>query len=61
MSAPEEEAGRDAAIERGRLLFAQECSYVRSVVRLDDLPAPDLAEIAFAGRSNVGKSSLVNA
>jgi GTP-binding protein len=61
VSAPEEETSRDTAIERGRLLFAQECRYILSVVKLDDLPAPDLPEIAFAGRSNVGKSSLVNA
>jgi GTP-binding protein len=61
VSAPEEETSRDTAIERGRLLFAQECRYILSVVKLDDLPAPDLPEIAFAGRSNVGKSSLINA
>lgn len=50
-----------AAIETGRLLFAQECTFLRGVARLDDLPPADLPEIAFAGRSNVGKSSLLNA
>jgi len=50
----------DAAIEDARLLFAQECTFVRGVAKLPDLPDPRLPEIAFAGRSNVGKSSLLN-
>ena len=45
----------------GRWLFAQECTFLRGVVKMDGLPAADKPEIAFAGRSNVGKSSLVNA
>ncbi len=49
------------SLEAGRLLFAQECLFVMSVAHLKDLPQDDLPEIAFAGRSNVGKSSLVNA
>lgn len=49
------------ALEAGRLLFARECTFVIGVARIDDLPADDLPEIAFAGRSNVGKSSLINA
>lgn len=49
------------ALEAGRLLFAKECTFLRGVVRLDGLPAPAMPEIAFAGRSNVGKSSLLNA
>ena len=48
-------------LERGRLLFAQECRFVIGVATLDQLPDATLPEIAFAGRSNVGKSSLVNA
>lgn len=48
-------------IERGRLLFAGPCEFVKSVAALDGLPPDDRAEVAFAGRSNVGKSSLVNA
>ena len=49
------------AIEAGRLLFAGECQFFFASQRLDQLPAPGLPEIAFAGRSNVGKSSLINA
>ena len=48
-------------LEAGRLLFAQTCDFVTSAVSLDGLPDSDLIEVAFAGRSNVGKSSLVNA
>jgi GTP-binding protein len=51
----------EEALEAGRLLFARECTFVIGVARIDDLPADDLPEIAFAGRSNVGKSSLINA
>lgn len=51
----------DEAIEQGRWLFAQPCEFVLGVTTLDALPTPDRPEIAFAGRSNVGKSSLVNA
>lgn len=51
----------EAALEAGRLLFAKECTFVMGVARIDDLPADELPEIAFAGRSNVGKSSLINA
>jgi GTP-binding protein len=49
------------AVERGRKLFAQECRFVAGTATLDRLPPDDLPEVAFAGRSNVGKSSLVNA
>jgi GTP-binding protein len=55
------EADRLAAIEAGRLLFAAECRFIFATQRLDDLPPPGLPEVAFAGRSNVGKSSLINA
>jgi GTP-binding protein len=55
------EAERQAAIEAGRLLFAAECRFFFAAQRLDQLPPPALPEVAFAGRSNVGKSSLVNA
>lgn len=49
------------AIERGRLLFAQDCTFVAGIAKLDAVPEAGLFEIAFAGRSNVGKSSLLNA
>ena len=48
-------------IEAGRLLFAGECSFIKGAVALEGLPETAGVEIAFAGRSNVGKSSLVNA
>ncbi len=51
----------DAVIEAGRRLFAQACDFVIGVTRIDDLPPDTLPEIAFAGRSNVGKSTLINA
>jgi GTP-binding protein len=51
----------EAALEAGRRLFAGECRFLLGVARLDQLPAARLPEIAFAGRSNVGKSSLLNA
>ena len=52
---------RAAWLEAGRLLFAQECRFFFAAQRLDQLPPPGGAEVAFAGRSNVGKSSLLNA
>ncbi len=52
---------RARAVEAGRLLFAQACSFVISAVGPAKLPEPGLPEVAFAGRSNVGKSSLINA
>jgi GTP-binding protein len=52
---------RAAALEAGRLLFAAECRFFHAAQSLDQLPPPGLPEIAFAGRSNVGKSSLLNA
>ena len=48
-------------IERGRLLFARPIVFTKGCVRIADLPPMDRLEIAFAGRSNVGKSSLINA
>ena len=54
-------AAEAAALEAGRLLFAGPCDFVMGVAEAEQLPAPDLPEVAFAGRSNVGKSSLINA
>ncbi len=51
----------DAAVERGRILFAQTCDFVLGVAKESQLPSLDMPEVAFAGRSNVGKSSLINA
>lgn len=51
----------DAALEEGRLLFAGSCEFIFGAQKLGQLPHQTLPEIAFAGRSNVGKSSLVNA
>jgi len=48
-------------LERGRLLFAAECTFLLGAAALKQVPDDDLPEIAFAGRSNVGKSSLINA
>ncbi len=50
----------DEQIETARVFFAQPVSFLMGAVRMDAMPAPDLPEVAFAGRSNVGKSSLIN-
>jgi GTP-binding protein len=56
------EHARDAqAIEGGRLLFAAACDFVAGAMTADAIPPDTLPEVAFAGRSNVGKSSLLNA
>ena len=56
-----DEAERDALIEAGRLLFARPCTFFYAAQKSDQLPEPGLPEVAFCGRSNVGKSSLINA
>jgi GTP-binding protein len=48
-------------LEDGRLLFAGPCDFIFASAKATDLPPPGPPEIAFAGRSNVGKSSLLNA
>lgn len=48
-------------IEAGRLLFARQFLFIKGVVSIAELPEADRLEVAFAGRSNVGKSSLINA
>ncbi|WP_417466045.1 ribosome biogenesis GTP-binding protein YihA/YsxC [Kordiimonas sp.] len=57
----EEERFTQTDMERGRLFFAGPVDFVMGAVSLDTLPGADRPEVAFAGRSNVGKSSLVNA
>jgi GTP-binding protein len=51
----------DAAREAGRLMFAGPVDFVKGVVAMSGLPPADRLEVCFAGRSNVGKSSLINA
>lgn len=51
----------DEAKQISSKFFATAPEFMLSVARLDQLPADDLPEVAFAGRSNVGKSSLINA
>jgi GTP-binding protein len=54
-------AEAEAALEAGRLLFARPCRFVFAAQSLEGLPPVAGPEVAFAGRSNVGKSSLLNA
>lgn len=56
-----DESFSPAALERGRLLFAGPCDFFAGAMTMPQLPVARGPEIAFAGRSNVGKSSLVNA
>ncbi|WP_375395127.1 ribosome biogenesis GTP-binding protein YihA/YsxC [uncultured Sphingomonas sp.] len=57
-----DEGGQDEElIETARKIFAGPIGFLKSAPGLDHLPVPDVPEIAFAGRSNVGKSSLLNA
>jgi len=51
----------DEEREKGRMLFAGETTFLKGVVAMDGLPEADRTEVCFAGRSNVGKSSLINA
>ena len=67
MTTPESDnnkkVGNDTAqaLEQGRLLFAKQCDFILGATNMDQVPVSELPEIAFAGRSNVGKSSLINA
>lgn len=69
LSAPRRASAPDASLaaqislehERAHKLFAGPCDFVKGVVDVEGLPQTDLPEVAFAGRSNVGKSSLINA
>ncbi|MCI5095830.1 MAG: ribosome biogenesis GTP-binding protein YihA/YsxC [Rhodobacteraceae bacterium] len=58
---PLAEAPDELSAERGRKLFAGDSEFVKGVVAMSGLPDPDRIEVCFAGRSNVGKSSLINA
>jgi GTP-binding protein len=61
MTEPKQSKSSAGALELGDKLFERPWRFVKSVASLDDLPPPRPVEIAFAGRSNVGKSSLLNA
>jgi GTP-binding protein len=56
----DELAFSDDEIEAARVLFAQPCLFMMGAVKMDGMPTADFPEVAFAGRSNVGKSSLIN-
>ncbi|MGH1353831.1 MAG: ribosome biogenesis GTP-binding protein YihA/YsxC [Thalassovita sp.] len=58
---PQADEPDDITREKGRLLFAGETEFVKGVVAMSGLPPADRLEVCFAGRSNVGKSSLINA
>ena len=51
----------DLEIEKGRRIFSGECKFVAAALETNAIPSEEGNEVAFAGRSNVGKSSLVNA
>ncbi len=59
--APKSPVANPEWIESGRLLFAGPVAFELGVADMNQLPPGDLPEVAFAGRSNVGKSSLINA
>jgi len=59
--APKDEVFTPEALEAARVFFAHDVRFLMGAVRIEDLPPSDLPEVAFAGRSNVGKSSLINA
>jgi GTP-binding protein len=56
-----DEAFSEDEIEAARVLFARPVAFLMGAVAIEGLPPADLPEVAFAGRSNVGKSSLINA
>ena len=58
---PIAEIGDYAEAELGRKLFSGPVDFLKGVVAMDGLPEADRVEVCFAGRSNVGKSSLINA
>lgn len=60
-SEPEHDANSAERLESGRLLFARPWRFLLGVAKPEQLPPADALEVAFAGRSNVGKSSLINA
>ncbi|MDA7423108.1 ribosome biogenesis GTP-binding protein YihA/YsxC [Thalassococcus lentus] len=61
LSFPLSEDADEATTEQARKLFVGEVDFLKGVVAMDGLPDADRVEVCFAGRSNVGKSSLINA
>jgi GTP-binding protein len=61
MTQAPEAAFSEDELEAARVLFAHPVSFLMGAAAIAGLPEPDLPEVAFAGRSNVGKSSLINA
>ncbi|KXF90280.1 ribosome biogenesis GTP-binding protein YihA/YsxC [Phaeobacter inhibens] len=61
MPFPLAETPDEIMTEKGRKLFAGQSEFVKGVVAMSGLPPADRIEVCFAGRSNVGKSSLINA
>jgi len=55
------DTGAAEALEAGRHMFARNCAFTGAAAHVDQLPQAKGIEVAFAGRSNVGKSSLINA
>ena len=58
---PITETPDDLTTEKGRKLFAGQTDFLKGVVAMSGLPAADRIEVCFSGRSNVGKSTLINA
>jgi GTP-binding protein len=61
MTEPDKSSSAKSALSSGEQLFERPWLFVKSVPALEFLPPADRVEVAFAGRSNVGKSSLINA
>ena len=60
MSAPPPDTFGEEEVEAARVLFARQVEFMMGATSMDALPPADTPEVAFAGRSNVGKSSLIN-
>ena len=52
---------KQESLKEAEAFFKQPCTFVLGVAKLEQLPLTEMPEVAFAGRSNVGKSSIINA